>query len=113
MSLLSSKELPHDVHGAEEMLERHNELKTEISNKQEKFDSLQDLSRRIIPSTKDPDQIREKVKQLSQEMSALSDLWERRHKHLKQSNELQVMIYCVWNYNNFCYIVVFKECRSN
>lgn len=90
MGLLASEELPRDVHGAEEMLERHTELKTEISNKREKFDSLQDLGRRIIPSAKDPDQIREKVKQLSQEMSKLNELWDKRHKQLKQSSELQV-----------------------
>lgn len=89
-ALLHSEELPRDVQGAEEMLNRHKELKTEISNKQEKFDTLQSLGRRVVPSAKDPDQIREKLKQLSQEMSKLNELWDKRHKQLKQSNDLQV-----------------------
>ena len=89
-ALLHSDELPRDVQGAEEMLNRHKELKTEISNKQEKFDALQSLGRRVVPSAKDPDQMREKLKQLSQEMSKLNELWDKRHKQLKQSNDLQV-----------------------
>ena len=35
-TLLASDELAKDVHGAEEMMERHHELKTEINNRDEK-----------------------------------------------------------------------------
>lgn len=88
--LLRSEELPHDVEGAEDVLERHKEIKTEIANKQENFEALQALGRRVVPSAKDPEQIQESVKQLSQEMSELNELWEKKNKQLTQSSELQV-----------------------
>lgn len=91
-ALLHSEELPRDVQGAEEMLERHRELKTELTNKEEKFQALQNLGRRVVPSAKDPEEIRERMKQLSQEILSLKELWEKRNKLLKQSSDLQLFL---------------------
>ena len=44
----------------------------------------------MVPSAKDPEQVQERVKQLSQEMAELNELWEKRNKQLMQSSELQV-----------------------
>ena len=74
------------------MLERHRELKTDIENKDEKFDSLLDLGRRVLPSSKNPQDIQERVTQLTNERAELKDLWERRNKQLKQSSDLQVRV---------------------
>ena len=81
------------------MLERHLELKTELTNKEEKFQALQDLGRRVVPSAKNPEEIRERMKQLSQEILSLKELWEKRNKLLKQSSELQVHVLYVVNCN--------------
>lgn len=75
---------------AEEMLERHRELKTDLENKDEKFDSLLDLGRRVLPSIKSPQDVQDRVSQLTSERAKLKDLWERRNKQLKQSSDLQV-----------------------
>ena len=77
------------------MLERHRELKTDIENKDEKFDSLLNLGRRVLPSTKNTQDVQERVTQLTNERAELKELWERRNKQLKQSSDLQVRVHLI------------------
>ncbi len=75
---------------AEEMMQIHQELKTEISNKEQQFDSIENLGRTVISSSKNPEEVKERMQQLAHELSASKDLWEKRNKELKQSSDLQV-----------------------
>ena len=88
--MLQSDELPQNVQEAEEMMQIHQELKTEISNKEQQFESIQNLGRTVISSSKNPEEVKERMQQLAQELSASKDLWEKRNKELKQSSDLQV-----------------------
>lgn len=90
--MLRSGELPRDVPAAEEMLDRHQELRAEVTDKEEKLDTLQALGRRALPSAKDPEEISERQQELSQEIAQLKDSWEERNKQLKQSSVLQVIL---------------------
>lgn len=91
--MLQSEELARDVTEAEEMLNRHRELKTDIENKDEKFNSLLSLGRGVLASAKNPQEIQERFRQLTNERAELKDLWERRNKQLKQSSDLQVRVH--------------------
>ena len=92
-ALLRSGELPQNVQGAEEMMQTHQELKAELVNKEQQFESIQNLGRSVISSTKTPDEITDRMQQLTQELALLKDVWEKRNKELKQSNDLQVRIH--------------------
>ncbi len=91
-ALLQSDEQPQNVQGAEEMIQTHQELKMELANKEQQLESLQNLGRSVISSTKNPDEVTERIQQLTQEVASLKDAWEKRNKKLKQSNDLQVRI---------------------
>ena len=89
--MLQSDELPRDVQGAEEMIQAHQEIKVELSNKEQQFESLQNLGQTVASFAKNSDEVRDRMKQLSQEVANLKDKWEKRNKELKQSSDLQVM----------------------
>lgn len=88
--MLQSDELPQNVHGAEEMIQTHQELKTEIANKEQQLEYIQNLGQMVISSSKNSDEVKERMQQLAQELAALKESWEKRNKELKQSSELQV-----------------------
>ncbi|XP_065894234.1 spectrin beta chain, non-erythrocytic 1-like isoform X3 [Dysidea avara] len=89
-ALLSSDELGKDVRSAEEMSERHQELKIEIDNNEEKFESLLSLGKRLVPSSPSSPEVKERMKQLSQERAAVKEAWENRNEILKQCTNLQL-----------------------
>lgn len=110
--MLRSGELPRDVPAAEEMLDRHQELRAEVTDKEEKLDTLQALGRRALPSAKDPEEISERQQELSQEIAQLKDSWEERNKQLKQSSVLQVILTVkILNFitNRFFYVMLNKS----
>lgn len=92
-TLIKSDELARDVQGSEEILDKHQELKAEISNKDEKFETLVSQGRKVLSSAKNPPEVKERLKQLTQERMILNELWDKRNKQLKQSNDLQVIIF--------------------
>lgn len=83
-------------------MDKHQELKAEIHNRDEKFDALIAQGKKVLSFTKSPSEVKERLKQLTQERMLLNELWDRRNKQLKQSNDLQVIPICQgleWNPN--------------
>ena len=88
------------------MIDRHQELKAEVIDKEEKLHKLQALGRRVLPSVKNPEEIHEKLDEMSHEIAQLKDSWEERHKQLKQSSVLQVRNRQYQNITTGLYIVL-------
>lgn len=87
-AILGSDELAQNIQAAEEMIQTHQELKLEITNKEQQFESLQNLIR--TTTAKNPEEVRERMQEMSQELAKLKEDWEKRNKELKQNSELQV-----------------------
>ena len=56
------------------------------------FDQLQSLGKRVSTSEPSSDEVRERMRQLSQERASLREAWEGRNRMLKQCNELQLFL---------------------
>ena len=60
-----------------------------------RFDELLALGKKLLSSPKGTAEVRERMKQLSQDRAALKEDWDRRNKQLKQWLDLQVCVVCV------------------
>ena len=56
------------------------------------FDQLQSLGKRVSSSERSGEEVRERIRRLSQERVAVRESWERRNKVLKQCFELQLFV---------------------
>jgi len=59
-----------------------------------RFDSLLSLGKKLLPSCPSSPEVKERMKQLSQERAAVKEAWENRNKLLKQCTDLQVIMLC-------------------
>ena len=71
-----------------------------VSHTFTRFDSLLSLGKKLLPSCPSSPEVKEKMKQLSQERTAVKEAWENRNKLLKQCTDLQVIMWCNV-FNNF------------
>ena len=90
---LDSKEMPSDVRTAEEMLLQNQELRTEITNRQDKFSFLLSLGKEVLASRiGETEFIHAQTNLLSQERDTLEVSWRERNKQLNEAKELQQFI---------------------
>ena len=90
---LASEEMPNDVMTAEEMLQQNEELRREITARQEKFDSLETLGKAVETSgVGDTQLIVTQAQLLTQERRQLELAWSKRNKQLEEAKELQQFI---------------------
>ncbi|KAI2810973.1 Spectrin alpha chain, non-erythrocytic 1 [Blomia tropicalis] len=91
MALVSSDELANDTIGAEALLERHNELKTEMQARQANYQTIEEFGQRLIRNGHyAADTVRDKLQQLYHAIQELERAWTRRHEKLKQCHDLQL-----------------------
>ena len=90
---LASEEMPNDVRTAEDMLKQHQELRSDITTRQDKFKSLIALGREVESSgIGDTDSIRTQCSLLEEEREAIEVGWTDRNKQLKEAHELTKFI---------------------
>ena len=58
-----------------------------------RFESLLSLGKKLVPSSPSSPEVKERMKQLSQERAAVKEAWENRNEILKQCTDLQVMYF--------------------
>ena len=90
---LASEEMPSDVRTAEDMLKQHQELRSDVTTRQEKFKSLIALGREVESSgIGDTDSIRTQSSLLIEEREAIEIGWTDRNKQLNEAYELTKFI---------------------
>lgn len=94
MALVTSHELPKDVAGAESLLGRHKEYKSEIDTREENFNKFYETGETIIASGHFmADEIKDKILRLKGAFSLLQSTWEKRQIIYEQNLDAQVS-YC-------------------
>lgn len=78
--LVSSDELANDTIGAEALLERHNELMTEINARKQTFQNIEDFGQRLIHENHyASDLVKDKLQELYQAFQDLNRAWDERN----------------------------------
>ncbi|GIY06493.1 hypothetical protein CDAR_514752 [Caerostris darwini] len=91
MALITSHELPKDVAGAESLLGRHKEYKSEIDTRLENFNKFYETGETIIASGHFmADEIKDKIHRLKAAFSQLQTTWEKREVIYEQNLDAQV-----------------------
>ncbi|KAH7638391.1 alpha spectrin [Dermatophagoides farinae] len=91
MGLVSSDELATDTIGAEALLERHQELSSEINARKQTFQNIEDFGQRLIRENHyATDLIQKKLEELYQAFQELNSSWDRRQHRLQQCLDLQL-----------------------
>lgn len=91
MGLVSSDELANDTIGAEALLERHNELSTEINARKQTFQNIEDFGQRLIRENHYASPlVGEKLQELYHSFQELGSAWDRRQDRLMQCLDLQL-----------------------
>lgn len=91
MALITSHELATDVTGAEALLSRHNEYKSEIDTRLENFNKFYETGESIITSGHFmADEIKDKIHRLKGAFSQLQTTWEKRNIIYVQNLDAQV-----------------------
>ncbi|MFH4975655.1 hypothetical protein AB6A40_002364 [Gnathostoma spinigerum] len=89
--LVSSDELANDVTGAEALLERHQEYRTEIDSRGATFQGFEQFGNQLLNSHHyASDSIRDRLEEVSNARQKLEDAWVRRRHILDQCLELQL-----------------------
>lgn len=93
MALITSHELPTDVAGAEALLARHKEYKSEIDTRLENFNKFYETGENIIASGHFmADEIKDKIHRLKAAFLQLQTTWEKRNVIYEQNLDAQVSI---------------------
>ncbi|GFT80923.1 spectrin beta chain, non-erythrocytic 5 [Nephila pilipes] len=91
MALITSHELPKDVAGAESLLGRHKEYKSEIDTRLENFNKFYETGESIIASGHFmADEIKDKIHRLKGAFSLLQSTWEKRQFIYEQNLDAQI-----------------------
>jgi spectrin alpha len=89
--LVSSDELANDVTGAESLLERHQDYRTEIDARAGTFQAFEQFGDQLISSRHyASDDIKQRQQDVQQALKNLEDAWVERRKILDQCLELQL-----------------------
>ena len=77
-----------------------------------RFESLLSLGKRLVPSSPSSPEVKERMKQLSQERAAVKEAWENRNEILKQCTNLQVIYFisCFLNRSKECTYLHYMLC---
>uniref|UniRef100_A0A8C6YII4 Spectrin alpha, non-erythrocytic 1 n=1 Tax=Naja naja TaxID=35670 RepID=A0A8C6YII4_NAJNA len=90
-ALINADELANDVAGAEALLDRHQEHKGEIDAHEDSFKSADDSGQTLLAAGHyASDEVKEKLTILSEERTALLELWELRRQQYEQCMDLQL-----------------------
>ena len=90
-AVICADELAKDVNGAEALLERHGEHKSEIDAREESFADTASAGQKLLDSNHyASDDIKEKLIVLADEKTALLSLWEERRILYEQCMDLQL-----------------------
>ncbi|KAL7978493.1 hypothetical protein Chor_004310 [Crotalus horridus] len=90
-ALINADELANDVAGAEALLDRHQEHKGEIDAHEDSFKSADDSGQALLAAGHyASDEVKEKLTVLSEERTALLELWELRRQQYEQCMDLQL-----------------------
>ncbi|XP_015281943.1 PREDICTED: spectrin alpha chain, non-erythrocytic 1 [Gekko japonicus] len=90
-ALINADELANDVAGAEALLDRHQEHKGEIDAHEDSFKSADESGQALLAAGHyATDEVREKLTILSDERTALLELWELRRQQYEQCMDLQL-----------------------
>lgn len=90
--LVSSEELAKDVTGAEALLERHQEHRTEIDARAGTFQAFEQFGQQLlVRSHYASPEIQQKLEALDHERADLEKAWVQRRMMLDQCLELQVL----------------------
>ncbi|KAF7492961.1 Spectrin alpha chain [Sarcoptes scabiei] len=90
--LIEAEELAKDVAGAEILLERHQEHKSEIDACQDNFTNCENEGRKLLEQGITEPEIEEKLKKLNEEKLALVVLWEERRILYEQCMDFQLFL---------------------
>ncbi|XP_066466623.1 spectrin alpha chain, non-erythrocytic 1 isoform X2 [Tiliqua scincoides] len=90
-ALINADELANDVAGAEALLDRHQEHKGEIDAHEDSFKSADESGQALLAAGHyASDEVKEKLTVLSDERTALLELWELRRQQYEQCMDLQL-----------------------
>ncbi|XP_054722410.1 spectrin beta chain, non-erythrocytic 5-like [Uloborus diversus] len=91
MALITSHELPKDVTGAEALLIRHKEYKSEVDTRAENFNKFYETGEHIIDSGHFmADEIKDKILRLKGAYGQLQTTWEKRNVIYDQNLDAQI-----------------------
>lgn len=91
MALITSHELARDVAGAESLLGRHKEYKSEIDTRLDNFNKFYETGESIIASGHFmADEIKDKIHRLKAAYGQLQSTWEKREVIYEQNLDAQV-----------------------
>jgi spectrin beta len=86
---LTSDELGKDSTDADELIDKHQEKKKEIDNKEDRFEALLALGKQMLSASRNAPEVRETMKQLTQERQGLRAAWAARNDQLQDCLQLQ------------------------
>merc|ERR550519_2033747 len=90
-AVIGADELAKDVSGAEALLERHQEHKSEIDAREDSFRATAEAGKMLLESGHyASDEVKEKLATLSEDKNALLELWEERRILYEQCMDLQL-----------------------
>ena len=90
-AVITADELAKDVSGAEALLERHQEHKSEIDAREDSFKATSEAGKMLLESNHyASDEVKEKLATLASDKAALLDLWEERRILYEQCMDLQL-----------------------
>ncbi len=90
-AVISQDELAKDVNGAEALLERHAEHKSEIDAREDSFRATAEAGQMLLDSGHyAADEVKEKLYQLTEEKTSLLQLWEERRIQYEQCMDYQL-----------------------
>ncbi|TPP57241.1 Spectrin alpha chain non-erythrocytic [Fasciola gigantica] len=92
-ALVASDELAKDVTGAEALLERHRDYRTEIDTRGPAFDNLEAFGKELLDHGHYAgEQVQENLQRITEARKALNDDWLKRQKTLEQCLEEQLFL---------------------
>ena len=90
-AVITADELAKDVSGAEALLERHQEHKSEIDAREDSFKATSEAGKMLLESNHyASDEVKEKLATLAEDKNALLELWEERRILYEQCMDLQL-----------------------
>lgn len=89
LAKITAPDLPQDVTGAELLIDRHNEYKTEIDARQPAFKNFYDTGRSIQKDHFLLKEIEDRVRNLEARMNLLQNTWRNRSDIYEQNRDLQ------------------------
>lgn len=90
LAKITAPDLPQDVTGAELLIDRHNEYKSEIDARLPAFQQFYDTGRNIQEDHVLVKEIEDRIYNLEQRMNLLTNTWQNRSEIYEQNRDLQV-----------------------